>query len=48
MSEKKKGSGREHGEERLESTVKEGRIQRDVGGKARTASIGEVEGSMSR
>ena len=38
------GSEREHGEERMDSTVKEGRFQ---GGQARRASLEQVEGSMS-
>ena len=37
-------SEREHGEERVDSTVKDGRFQ---GGQARRAFLGEVEGSMS-
>ena len=41
------GSEREHEEERVDSTVKEGRFQGGKGGQARTASLGEVEGSMS-
>ena len=38
------GSEREHGEERVDSTVKEGKSQ---GGQARRVSLEEVEGSMS-
>ena len=38
---------REHGEERVGSTVKEGRFHEGKGGQARRASLGEVEGSMS-
>ena len=37
----------EHEEERVGSTVKEGRFQGGKGGQARRASLGEVEGSMS-
>ena len=40
-------SEREHGEERVDSTVKEGRFQGGEGGQARRASLKEVEGSMS-
>ena len=40
-------SEREHEEERVDSTVKEGRFQGGEGGQARRASLGEVEGSMS-
>ena len=38
------GSEREH---RVDSTVKEGRFQGGQGGKARRASLKQVEGSMS-
>ena len=41
------GSEREHGEERVDSTVKEGRFQGGEGEKARRAFLGEVEESMS-
>ena len=41
---RKRESEREHGVERLDSTVKEGRFQ---GGQARRASLEQVEGSMS-
>ena len=41
------GSEQEHGEERVDSTVKESRFQGDEGGQARITSLGEVEGSMS-
>ena len=34
---------RKHGEERVDSTLKEGRFQGDQGGQARRASLGEVE-----
>ena len=37
----------EHGEERVDSTVNEGRFQGGKGGHARRASLGEVEGIMS-
>ena len=41
------GSEREHEEERINFTVKEGRFQEGEVGHARSASLGEVEGSMS-
>ena len=41
------GSQQEHGEERVDSTVKEGRFQGGLGGQARTASLEQVEESMS-
>ena len=41
------GSEREHGIERVDSTVKEGRFQGGQGGQARRAFLEEVEGSMS-
>ena len=41
------GSEREHGVERVDSTVNKGRFQGDEGEQARRASLGEVEGSMS-
>ena len=44
---KKGGSEREHGEERVNSTVKEGRFQEGKGGQARRTSLEVVEGSMS-
>ena len=40
-------SEREHGKERMDSTVKEDRFQGGKGGQIRRASLGEVEGSMS-
>ena len=40
-------SEREHGEERVDPTVKDGRFQGGQGGQARRAFLGEVEGSMS-
>ena len=43
----KRGSQREHGKEIVGSTVKDGRLQGRKGGKARRASLEEVEGSMS-
>ena len=42
------GSEKEHEEGRVDSTVKEGRFQREKGGKARRASLEQVAGSMSR
>ena len=42
-----RGSEREHGEERVHSTVKEGRFQGGEGRKAKKASLGDVEGNMS-
>ena len=44
---REKGSEREHGEERVDSTVKESRFQEGEGKQAKRASLGEVEGSMS-
>ena len=44
---RKGGSEREYGVERVDSTVKEGRIQEGPGRQARRASLEEVEGSMS-
>ena len=44
---RKGGSEREHGEKRVDSTMKKGMIQEGPGGEARRASRGEVEGSMS-
>ena len=41
------GSEREHEDEKVDSTVKEGRFQREEGGQARKASIGEAKGGMS-
>ena len=41
------GSDRDHREEKVDSTVKDGRFQGGEGGQARRASLGEVEGSMS-
>ena len=43
---KRGGSKREHGEEKVHSTVKESRFQEEKGKQARRASIREVEGSM--
>ena len=40
------GSERKHGEERVDSTVKEGRFQGCEEGQTRRVSLGEVEGSM--
>ena len=42
-----RGSEREHGVERVDSTIKEGRFQGGNGGQARRASLEQVEGSMS-
>ena len=41
------GSELEHGEERVDSTVKESRFRGGQRGQARRASIKQVEGSMS-
>ena len=41
------GSEPEHGVERVDSTVKEGRFQGGKGGHARRVSLEQVEGSMS-
>ena len=41
-------SEREHEEERVDSTVMEGRFQEGKGEQARRASLEEVEGSISR
>ena len=41
------GSEREHGEERVDSTVNESRFQGGQGGQATRASLEQVEGSMS-
>ena len=38
---------RDHEEERMDSTVKEGKLQVGVGGKAKRTFLEEVEGSMS-
>ena len=40
-------SEREHDEKRVYYTMKEGRFQKEKGGQARRASLGEAEGSMS-
>ena len=42
-----RGSEREHGEVRVDSTVNEGRFQKGEVGQARRASLREEEGSMS-
>ena len=42
-----RGSEREHGVGRVDSTVNEGRFQGGQGGQARRASLEQVEGSMS-
>ena len=41
------GLVREHGEERVDSIVKEGRFQGGEGGQAKRASLEQVERSMS-
>ena len=41
------GSERDHGEERVDSTAKEGRFQEGKGGQARIAFLGEAEGSRA-
>ena len=41
------GSEREHGVEKVDSTVNKGRFQGGQGGQARRALLEEVEGSMS-
>ena len=41
------GSEREHGEERVDSTVNEGRFQGGMGGQARRGFLEQVEGRMS-
>ena len=43
----KGGSEREHGVEKVDSTVNEGRFQGGQGGKPRRASLEQIEGSMS-
>ena len=43
----REGSEREHGVERVDSTVNEGRFQGGKGGQATRASLEQVEGSMS-
>ena len=43
----KGGSEQEHGVERVDSMVKEGKFQGGQGGQARRTSLEEVEGSMS-
>ena len=47
MGEKEGRSEREHGEERVDSTVNEGRFQGGKGGQATRASLEQVERSMS-
>ena len=44
---RERGSEREHGVGRVDSTVKEERFQGGQGGQARRASLEQVEGSMS-
>ena len=43
----REGSELEHEEERVDSTIKEGRFQGGQGGQATRASLEQVEGSMS-
>ena len=43
----KGGSEREHGVERVDSTVNEGRFQGGMGGQATRASLEQIDGSMS-
>ena len=44
---RERGSEREHDEERVDSTMKEGRFQGGKGGNVQRSSLGEVEESMS-
>ena len=44
---RERGSNQEHEEEIVDSTMKEDRFRGGKGGKARRASLGEVEGSMN-
>ena len=43
----KRGIRGKHGEERVNSSVKQSRYQKGEAGQARRASLGEVEGNMS-
>ena len=47
LARKKRGSERQHEEKRVDSTVKEGKLQGGEGGQAKITSLGEVEASMS-
>ena len=47
LGESEGGSEREHGMERVDSTVNEGRFQGEKGRQARRASLEQVQGSMS-
>ena len=47
MSEREEDQGRSMGEERVDSTVNEGRVQGGEEGQATRASLGEVGESMS-
>ena len=47
MAREREGSEREHGEERVDFTVKKGGFQGGKRGQARRASLEQVEGSMS-
>ena len=42
----REASEQEHGEERVDSTVKEGKFQGGEGGQVRRASLGNVEESL--
>ena len=44
----REGSQREHGKEKVDSTMNKGRLHGGKGGQARRASLEQVEGSMSR
>ena len=44
---RERGSEREHGVERVNSTVMEGRFQGEGREQAKRVSLGEVEGSMN-
>ena len=44
---KERGSQQKHGEERVDSTVNEGRFREEKGGQARKAFLGEAEESLS-
>ena len=47
IGEREGGAEWKHREERVDYQVKEGRFRGEEGGKARRASLGKVEGSMS-
>ena len=44
---RERGSEREHGEERVDSTVNKGRFQEGKRGQAKRASLEQLEGSIS-